>query len=62
MATMNNLFTKRLFDLTIAVPSVILLLPEFFNVIKGNMSIVGPRPLLMQYPVVTHRSRQGGMR
>ncbi len=24
-------------------------LPEIFNVIKGNMSIVGPRPLLMQY-------------
>jgi len=24
-------------------------LPELFNIIKGDMCIVGPRPLLMQY-------------
>ena len=24
-------------------------LPELWNILKGNMSIIGPRPLLMQY-------------
>lgn len=33
-------------------------LPEFINILKGDMSIVGPRPLMVQYlPYYTERER-----
>lgn len=33
-------------------------IPQFFNILKGNMSFIGPRPLLVRYlPYYTERER-----
>ena len=37
-------------------------LPELFNILKGDMSIIGPRPLLVQYlPLYNDTSKTIGM-
>ena len=36
-------------------------IPEMFNIIKGDMSLIGPRPLLVQYYHFIQKSRDIGM-
>lgn len=37
-------------------------LPEVFNILKGDMSIVGPRPLLVQYLPLYNDFQKGDMK
>lgn len=37
-------------------------LPELFNIRKGDMSVIGPRPLLVQYLSRLMRIRHAGMK